>query len=166
MDPKFSHDLHKRPRTHELSNLNTPEWAKYYSGNLPNSRVRRYTTPNPIPSGINISVERVIEMPPYDKNFLDKDTVWSTPLFPVIVDESESPERGNGNGGSSVRVRNTRFGGAGSGSEVISFPPCLSYESLLESGQGPAESRRWPTKDNIVKPQWHYKDLRPVFNQR
>jgi len=162
MDPKFTHDLHERPPGNVLSSLNAPEWAKVtYEQDyaIPSHRVRRYTTPNPLPSGINISVERIIQMPPRnDQNYVDKDTLWKTPLFPVITEESQASS--SGSTGNSGRTRTTRFGGAGSGSD--SYPQCLSYEALmLEAG---SEHRR--VKEQVSKPHWDYKDLRPVFNQR
>jgi hypothetical protein len=154
MDPEFSHALHKPPRGQELAHINTPDWAKTHPSHLSGTRVRRYTTAQP--SGINSSYERIIELPPtYEQNDLDKESIWTQPLFPLMPVGEDA-------GGGGGRSRSTRFGGGVGGSrEELSFPPCYSYEALLES-----RSRR-RTKDKPSKPpQWHYKDLRPVFNER
>jgi len=174
MDIQFTHDLN-HPKSsinrHDFSSLNTPEWAT--RRRVVNSRGRRYTTPNPVEHGLKFTSQRVLEMPPYDQDdkILDKDTVWTQPLFPLVLDENDISQRRLGGGGSvsamSGRSRGNvklKTGGLSSSYATSDPVPCFSYDTLGESQDGfvgiGKGRRKWP------RPEWHYKDLRPVFNPR
>lgn len=153
MDVTFIHELlHSE---HKLINLNEPEWMRYFHLL---SQYPRFTTPSPIssPDGLNFTSNKFLEMPFYDKQFLDKNTIWTQPLFPLKY-LNFSSQSGDNN----------------------YFPHCLSYEALLKRGQiestttGKSKEARWKAiqrrkQDNERKrkPSWQYTDLRAVFNQR
>jgi hypothetical protein len=154
MDIKFSHDLlhSKSPHKNDYSALNMPEWATHPKVN---HRGRRYTTPNPLLNGLRFTAQRTLEMPPYGDIILDKETVWTQPLFPFVSEGTSAGVLSSGG-----RMPNVRHTEGRSGDPV----PCFSYEALAEThdfGRSPFESKR-----KYPRPEWDYKDLRPVFNRR
>lgn len=155
MDVKFSHDLShsKRNRKNDYSSLNTPEWAVHRQEE---SERKRYTTPNPLLNGLKFTAQRTLEIPPYEGMILDKETIWSQPLFPLNTSRNVS----------SKNILNGRIPNVRNADMRTRAPlPCLSYEALAEVMD---DSARYPFPGSrkLPRPQWHYKDLRPVFNRR
>ncbi|CAG7824477.1 unnamed protein product [Allacma fusca] len=149
IDLKFAHDFleypDENPKTLLTSHLNSPDWFTMHSPDA--FRKYRYHNRklmyqvNTHPTGLNFTSDRLIEMPPYETDFLDKDTIWTQPLFSVVSSESDL-------------------------SSSISTP-CLSYEFLSRSSDTPLnKATRTQPASSYPKPDWQYKDLRSVFNQR
>lgn len=103
---------------HDLTNDNlpypvhvdAPSWhpshISMYEGKLPFlQHPRRVTTPPFFPDGgLNFTNTRVIEMPPYQRDFLDKNTIWREPLFQIGATESTIAPS------SSTQTKTTSFG--------------------------------------------------------
>ena len=126
--------------------LNSPDWfappppasAKKY-GYL---YVRKYKFNGP--PGLNFTSRRPMEIPEYEGGFVDRDTVWREPLFPIVSSQNE--------------LSSSTFS-----------PPCLSYEYLSSSSTAHVprgQKYRAGITDFPKGPNWQYKDLRGVFNQR
>jgi hypothetical protein len=139
-----------------------PEWHPDHSSHFETRRKFIYpkvTLPPKFPFGSNYSSEKVIEMPLYETNFLDKDTIWKQPLFHVVQsDRSES---------------NYLLSWDETQPTLTSFPSdnkCLSYQTLMSASNsqtsGVPPTDRNSKKVDEEKPSWNFKDLRLYFNKR
>jgi len=117
-------------------------------------------------------------MPPYQLKFLDKDTIWREPLFPIGQSESSVMS-----GDSYVPSKKmSSVGKRSHHKEQLSNEQMPSTETNTESGAydygEPGSGECWSyqalsstsatftTDSSKIKPPWHFKDLRAYFNQR
>lgn len=178
------HDLTNENLPHPIP-MDAPPWhpshISTHQGKAPfMSRPRKVTTPPIFPSnGLNFTSSRVIEMPPYQMDFLDKNTIWREPLFSVGPTQSSilsggSPTPTAPSTSKKEWVSHQLPSSRESRSESISAyfdmnndlsstkanAECWSYHALSST------SATYTTDPNKVKPPWHFKDLRAYFNQR
>lgn len=149
LDVKFVHELQRETFEAPFPVNSLPEWHPDHSSHAENRRrfyLRRPTIPPRFPVGKNFSGDKVLEMPVYEYNFLDIDTIWRQPLFPIVLSASESSS-----------FRSSKY-------PTSSEQPnkCLSYQTLMNA----AGSSVSPLSQEDEKPSWNFKDLRAYFNRR
>lgn len=190
LDIKFVHDLTNENLPRPI-HVNAPSWhpshISTYEGKQPflsfRQHYNKFTTPPVFPAedGFNFTESRVIEMPPYHMNFLDKDTIWREPLFhvkssvndrqPILptlsykVTPKSFPTTSTETGG--IRSSSPGFKSSRESRSESSYyfnggygGECWSYQALSST------SSSFTTDSSRLKPPWHFKDLRSYFNQR
>ncbi|ODN04176.1 Cubilin [Orchesella cincta] len=182
LDIKFVHDLINENLPHPV-HVNAPPWHPSHISHFEDKKrfqYRRVTIP-PVfnKDGLNFTATRVIEMPPYQLKFLDKDTIWREPLFSIGESESSImssdsyvPNKNSGSGGGvgkrshhqepptpNEQVPSTETN-TESGAYDDGVGECWSYQALSST------SATFTTDSSKIKPPWHFKDLRAYFNQR
>lgn len=133
-----------------------PEWHPDHSSHFETRRGFMYpkvTLPPKYPFGVNFTSKKVIEMPLYEMRFLDKDTIWRQPLFPVVQ---------------SGRIETSSLYSLGSSGD-LSDSTCLSYQTLMRASRPSSSALPFPAKfmdKDRNRPKWQFKDIRPYFNRR
>jgi hypothetical protein len=159
LDLKFAHELQKEniPKPFLVNTL--PEWHPDHDSHTANRRrfyyPKRITIPPKFPIGSNYTKEKILEMPLYKVNFLDIDTIWKQPLFPLIQSESsESSSLFSSKYFSSLQTSPSRPN------------KCLSYQTLMSAAQRASISTLQTQPPSTEKLGWQFKDLRMYFNRR
>lgn len=171
LDVKFAHQFIK-DGIHGPVHVNSPDWHPAHINNVIGSQqfnVPRVTAIPKFPSGLNFSdqANQAVEMPTYDLEFMDKETIWEQPLF-FMANQTNGPFTSRYYNHKRRRFikkfkSKTNTNGA--------HYSCVSYETLNSSPASSLFSFASGLKSNHYnetheRPTWEFKDLRPYFNHR